>query len=39
MTWDESARCFLGNLKNSGALVVRREPVSPLASASARNFA
>ena len=39
MTWDESARCFLGNLKNSGALMVRCEPVSPLASASARNFA
>ncbi|HLH93758.1 MAG TPA: glycosyltransferase family 1 protein [Xanthobacteraceae bacterium] len=26
MTWDESARCFLNNLKSSGALQVRREP-------------
>ena len=26
MTWDESARCFLGNLKSSGALLVKREP-------------
>ena len=25
MTWDESARCFLGNLKSSGALLARRE--------------
>jgi len=33
MTWDESARCFLGNLKNSGALSVRREPAPFLASA------
>jgi glycosyltransferase involved in cell wall biosynthesis len=39
MTWDESARCFLGNLKSSGALLARREPLSPLAPASARNFA
>jgi glycosyltransferase involved in cell wall biosynthesis len=23
MTWDESARCFLGNLKSSGALLVK----------------
>jgi 1,2-diacylglycerol 3-alpha-glucosyltransferase/glucuronosyltransferase len=30
MTWDESARCFLGNLKNSGALLARPEPQSPL---------
>jgi hypothetical protein len=33
MTWDESARCFLGNLKNSGALMAKREPVSSLVSA------
>jgi hypothetical protein len=35
MTWDESARCFLGNLKSSGALLVRREsqPQSSLVSA------
>ncbi|HEY6257800.1 MAG TPA: glycosyltransferase family 1 protein [Xanthobacteraceae bacterium] len=33
MTWDESARCFLGNLKNSGALLVKHEPVSTLLSA------
>jgi glycosyltransferase involved in cell wall biosynthesis len=26
MTWDESARCFLNNLKNSGALLLQREP-------------
>jgi glycosyltransferase involved in cell wall biosynthesis len=33
MTWDESARCFLNNLKNSGALVVNSEPATPLVSA------
>jgi glycosyltransferase involved in cell wall biosynthesis len=33
MTWDESARCFLSNLKNSGALLARREPHSSLVSA------
>jgi glycosyltransferase involved in cell wall biosynthesis len=33
MTWDESARCFLGNLKSSGALLVRREPASSLVPA------
>jgi glycosyltransferase involved in cell wall biosynthesis len=32
MTWDESARCFLNNLKNSGALLARREPQSSLVS-------
>lgn len=32
MTWDESARCFLNNLKSSGALLVRREPQSSLVS-------
>jgi len=32
MTWDESARCFLGNLKNSGALLAGRERLSSLAS-------
>src|ERR1700686_2172477 len=35
MTWDESARCFLGNLKSSGALLARREPTSALISARA----
>jgi glycosyltransferase involved in cell wall biosynthesis len=30
MTWDESARCFLTNLKSSGALLAKREPVSSL---------
>ena len=33
MTWDESARCFLSNLKSSGALLARREPKSGLVSA------
>jgi glycosyltransferase involved in cell wall biosynthesis len=33
MTWDESARCFLGNLKSSGALLSKREPISSLVSA------
>jgi glycosyltransferase involved in cell wall biosynthesis len=33
MTWEESARCFLTNLKNSGALRARREPQSSLVSA------
>jgi glycosyltransferase involved in cell wall biosynthesis len=33
MTWDESARCFLNNLKNSGALVMKPEPAAPLVSA------
>ena len=33
MTWDESARCFLSNLKSSGALMAKREPVSSLVSA------
>jgi glycosyltransferase involved in cell wall biosynthesis len=33
MTWEESARCFLTNLKNSGALPVRHEPQSSLVSA------
>jgi glycosyltransferase involved in cell wall biosynthesis len=32
MTWEESARCFLGNLKNSGAVLGGRERLSPLAS-------
>jgi glycosyltransferase involved in cell wall biosynthesis len=32
MTWDESARCFLNNLKNSGALLARREPQPALIS-------
>jgi glycosyltransferase involved in cell wall biosynthesis len=35
MTWDESARCFLNNLKNSGALLSRREPQSAVNSAGA----
>jgi glycosyltransferase involved in cell wall biosynthesis len=33
MTWDESARCFLGNLKSSGALLAQREPLSSLVAA------
>jgi glycosyltransferase involved in cell wall biosynthesis len=33
MTWDESARCFLRNLKNSGALLVQHQPASSLLSA------
>lgn len=33
MTWDESARCFLENLKNSGALVLNSEPATLLDSA------
>jgi glycosyltransferase involved in cell wall biosynthesis len=33
MTWEDSARCFLGNLKSSGALLAGgRERLSPLAS-------
>jgi hypothetical protein len=33
MTWDESARCFLSNLKSSGALMTQREPQASLVSA------
>jgi len=33
LTWEESARCFLRNLKSSGALSVRDEPASTLLSA------
>jgi glycosyltransferase involved in cell wall biosynthesis len=33
MTWEESARCFLANLKNSGALRARHEPQSSLVPA------
>jgi glycosyltransferase involved in cell wall biosynthesis len=32
MTWDESARCFLNNLRNSGALLARGEPQSSMVS-------
>jgi glycosyltransferase involved in cell wall biosynthesis len=37
MTWDESARCFLNNLKSSGALLKREEPaLAPAGAAGAR---